>query len=325
MKGKRFLAVLLTAAMLSTTGNVSVMAEELTTEEISAEEEIFSESEEDPSQIQIQEDENNDSEKNTGENSFSDGTEDDFESIEEETDAVGRTVSGYCGDNLTYTFDYSTGKLNISGTGPMYDRDGFYSEGFWAGATEVTISSGITYIGARAFKNTAKLKSIIVPDTVTEIGEEAFSGCTALETVKLPSGLMEISNGLFGACKKLKNITIPSKVEKIGWSAFSGCIALEEITIPPKVKEIEGYAFAYCDSLSKVTIPSSVEDIGGSAFAVTPWLKSLGEFAIVNNILLAYQGTATEVTVPDSVKKSARHLLEIKKLLLLHFRSRWFA
>ena len=51
MKGKRFLAVLLTAAMLSTTGNVSVMAEELTTEEISAEEEMFSESEEDPGQV----------------------------------------------------------------------------------------------------------------------------------------------------------------------------------------------------------------------------------------------------------------------------------
>ena len=303
MKGKRFLAVLLTAAMLSTTGNVSVMAEELTTEEISAEEEMFSESEEDPSQLQIQEDEINDSGKNTGENSFSDGTEDDFESIEEETDAVGRTVTGYCGDNLTYTFDYSTGKLNISGTGPMYDRDASYSSGFWTGATEVTMSSGITYIGARAFMSTEKLKSITIPDTVTGIGEAAFEYCYSLETVRLPSGLTEISNFLFDNCTKLKNITIPSKVEKIGWGAFCSCTVLEEITIPSKVKKIENYAFAYCDSLSKVTIPSSVEDIGGRAFDRTPWLKSLGEFAIVNNILLAYQGTATEVTVPDSVKK----------------------
>ena len=211
MKGKRFLAVLLTAAMLSTTGNVSVMAEELTTEEISAEEEIFAESEEDPSQIQIQEDEINDSEKNTGENSFSDGTGDDFESIEEETDAVGRTVTGYCGDNLTYTFDYSTGKLNISGTGPMYDRDASYSSGFWTGATEVTMSSGITYIGARAFMSTEKLKSITIPDTVTGIGEAAFEYCYSLETVRLPSGLTEISNFLFDISRSFVRLCSMSK------------------------------------------------------------------------------------------------------------------
>ena len=303
MKGKRFLAVLLTAAMLSTTGNVSVMAEELTTEEISAEEEIFSESEEDPGQIQIQEDQNNDSGKNTGETSFSDGTEDDFESIEEETDAVGRTVSGYCGDNLTYTYDYSTGKLNISGTGPMYDRDASYSSGFWADATEVIMSSGITYIGARAFKNTDKLKSITIPDTVTGIGEDAFEACYSLETVKLPSELKEIPYFAFGYCSKLKNITIPSKVEKIGSFAFEACTSLTQITIPSKVKKIEASAFEYCSALSKVTVPSSVEDIEECAFDGTPWLKSLGEFAVINSILLAYQGTATEVIVPDSVKK----------------------
>ena len=59
-------------------------------------------------------------------------------------------TSGTCGDNLTWSFDESTGTLEISGMGDM---------GEWEGdniidivtATTVTIENGVTSICAEAF------------------------------------------------------------------------------------------------------------------------------------------------------------------------------
>ena len=58
-----------------------------------------------------------------------------------------------------------------------------------------------------------------------------------------------------------------------------------------------------CTSLTSVTIPGSVTHIANHAFANTPWLKSLGDFPVVNGILLEYQGSGGNVVIPDSVIK----------------------
>ena len=119
---------------------------------------------------------------------------------------------------------------------------------------------------------------VTIPDGVTVIGSYAFNGCKSLTSVTIPNSVTEIGDGAFWDCSSLTSVTIPNSVTKIGDSAFN-----------------------LCSSLTSVTIPDSVTEIGGSAFQGTPWLSSLGDFAVVNNILLRYQGDGGAVTIPDGV------------------------
>ena len=151
--------------------------------------------------------------------------------------------SGYCGGegdgtNLTWTLDWNTGVLTISGTGKMADYDGWVNPAPWYGLnfSAVSIGNRVTTIGDRAFEWCESLVSVTIPDSVTTIGDYAFEGC---------------------------------------------------------------------NNLTNVTIPDTVTRIGDWAFDQTPWLESLGDFAIVNGILLRYQGEDTSVTVPKTATKIA--------------------
>ncbi len=113
-----------------------------------------------------------------------------------------------CGDNLTWTFNESTGELKITGTGnmwgfledlpPWYDlRDKIKKVTLPNGLTnvsscafircsnlkEITLPDGVTYFGIYAFRNCAKLQKITFYKSVTEVMESAFSGCTSLKDV----------------------------------------------------------------------------------------------------------------------------------------------
>lgn len=96
------------------------------------------------------------------------------------------------------------------------------------------------------------------------------------------------------------DVTIPDGVTDIGMNSFIGS-AVTSVTIPSSVTAIWAWAFDGCASLTSVTIPASVTEISPTAFWRTPWLKSLGEFAVVNGILFAYQGAGGDVTIPDGV------------------------
>lgn len=96
-------------------------------------------------------------------------------------------------------------------------------------------------------------------------------------------------------------VVIENGVTSIGDNAFQGCVNLTSVTIPNSVTTVRYSAFENCTSLTRVNIPSSVTDFRGFAFSGTPWLTSLGEFATVNGILLAYQGSDGDVIIPSGV------------------------
>ncbi len=97
------------------------------------------------------------------------------------------TVSnGKCGDNAEWFFDETTGTLIISGSGDMWDYSAVEPE--WVTKhgiyiKEVTISYGITGIGAGSFKNCLNLETVYIPSTVVRIGAGAFDGCYNLKNV----------------------------------------------------------------------------------------------------------------------------------------------
>lgn len=101
----------------------------------------------------------------------------------------------------------------------------------------------VTQIDSRAFWNSDKMTSIVIPESVETIGNMAFNGCSSLKT-----------------------INIPQKVTKIGDGTFTGCKSLTSIMLPEKLTSIESYAFSDCSSLTSVTIPNNVASIGVCAF-----------------------------------------------------------
>lgn len=143
------------------------------------------------------------------------------------------TITGTCGDNLTWTL--AEGVLTISGTG---DMDDYYDSTDYGVApwfsyrnaiTQVILPDGLTSIGEYAFYEASGLTAVTIPDSVAKIGKRAFYGCQGLETVVLPTGLTEIEERTFYNCYSLKEITIPAQVTSIGVAAFVDA-GLEKIT-----------------------------------------------------------------------------------------------
>lgn len=118
----------------------------------------------------------------------------------------------------------------------------------------------ITAIEKNAFKNSKKLKKVIIGKNITTIGTNAFYGCSKLKKVTIGKNVKSIGNKAFYKCTKLSKIIIPSKVTKIGKQAFSGCKTLKSITIKTtklKNSKVGKKAFTGTPSNVKVKVPKS--------------------------------------------------------------------
>ena len=219
--------------------------------------------------------------------------------------AKAETLTGKCGENVTYSLDSSTGELTISGTGNMdnynyYDSNNPFYDNYVI--KTITISSGVTSIGDFAFNGCTNLTSVTIPDSVTSIGDRAFERCTRLKSINvdtnnknylsidgilfnkdktrlieypqasaiteynIPNSVTSIGDDTFYGCTSLTSVTIPDSVTSIGYSAFRGCTSLTSVIIPNSVTSIGDSAFCGCTSLTSITIPKSVTSIGENAF-----------------------------------------------------------
>ena len=216
-------------------------------------------------------------------------------------------TSGTCGDNLKWSYNTSTKVLTITGSGAMYDYDGF-SETPWdsyaKNITSISLPNGLTTIGKFAFLDCSSITQITIPSKVTSIEKGAFMRCSSLAKVVVSNGLQTIGYAAFAECYSLSSITIPSSVTVIGYGAFQLCYALTSIVIPDGVKKLNGTAFYGCTSLKSVTIGNGVEEIGGEAFAGCQALTSLTIGNKVKDIYDAFYGCKSLVSLvlPNSVE-----------------------
>ena len=127
------------------------------------------------------------------------------------------TVSGKCGNNLTWILD-SDGTLTISGSGEMADYNSLDDQP-WA-------------------KQRNSINKVVIGDGVKSIGGSAFANCPSLETVELPQN---------GALETIKE-------NAFSWLDPSSKVGagITEITIPASVKTIEKCAFDGCTKLATV-------------------------------------------------------------------------
>ena len=231
-------------------------------------------------------------------------------------------ASGWCGTNVTYTFDSSTGTLTIQGSGAMTNYYP-YSDAPWYSYENdiktVIIEEGVTSIGAWAFYRCSSLTSVTIGNSVTSIGERAFSYCSGLTSVTIPNSVTSIGEWAFSDCSSLPSVTIGNSVTSIGSGAFSNCSGLQKVVVP-NIAAWCGINFGNYESnplyyahhiysdenteIKELVIPDGVTSIGSRAFygcsgltsvTIGNGVTSIGQYAFRNCSGL------TSVTIGNSV------------------------
>lgn len=142
-------------------------------------------------------------------------------------------------------------------------------------SADYAVPSGTVAIAGGAFKDCAKLESLVIPDSVTAIGESAFENCAALKRITLPKSITKLEASCFSGCASLAEIALPDGLKALGEKVFSGCAALKSVKIPAEVTVIPTEAFFGCVSLESITIPKSVSHINERAFDGCTALKKV--------------------------------------------------
>lgn len=222
-------------------------------------------------------------------------------------------IEGKCGDGVIYQWDTETGKLVISGHGPMDDYKSI-DERPWHGPSpslfkSIVIEHGVTHIGDRAFWGFYGFDHLTLPMSVTSIGDEAFYACNYLTTLVMSPSVVSIGNQAFASCSGLDcELVLSDCLETIGEGAFSGCKKLKgDLLIPNSVKTIGNNAFAGCVGFTgALYLGTSLETIGEHAFS--GGLNFTGNLAIPETVTSigrsAFDGCkylVGEVVVPKGV------------------------
>lgn len=140
--------------------------------------------------------------------------------------AYAEVYSGTCGKDVTgsktlrWSFDTSTGVLDITGYGSMdlYLTKDAPWEAYKSMITAINFTERLKRIGDKAFKNCINLTSVIIPDSVSTIGSGAFYN-TSISKINIPDRLKSIAKETFYKTN-ISTITIPDQVTYIGKDAF---------------------------------------------------------------------------------------------------------
>lgn len=207
---------------------------------------------------------------------------------------AGELIGGKVGENVSYTFNKTTGALAIYGKGDMYNYNVDYDYeldldlstspfGNFSGDENVVngyeiktveIGNGVTSIGAWVFNGCDSITSVTLPDTLKSIGEYAFTRCSSLRQLELPQGLEKIGDWPFGF-SGIEQLDVPDNVTEIGMGAFAQMEFLREINLGAGITELPEGAISGCTSLESLVIPDSIKKIGGFAFSNNENLKSI--------------------------------------------------
>ena len=167
-----------------------------------------------------------------------------------------------------------------------YIADGTDEE--WDGRTERY--SGVTNVGARAFKDCRYLTCMFLNDDITTIGERAFYKDEYLSAINMPRKLELIDKYAFYGCDTLTFVRARncSRLRRIEDHAFYSCTMLAELRLPEGLTYIGPWAFAWDRILGQedttLGLPSSLQTISTGAFAFVNHHKNLNIPANVTSI-----------------------------------------
>lgn len=158
----------------------------------------------------------------------------------------------------------------------------------WDGRTERY--SGVTNVGAYAFKDCRYLTCMFLNDEITTIGDHAFYKGEYLSAINMPRKLELIDKYAFYGCDTLTFVRARncSRLRRIEDHAFYSCTTLAELRLPEGLTYIGPWAFAWDRILGQedttLGLPSSLQTISTGAFAFVNHHKNLNIPANVTRI-----------------------------------------
>ena len=167
-----------------------------------------------------------------------------------------------------------------------YIADGTDEE--WNGRTERY--SGVTNVGARAFKDCRYLTCMFLNDDITTISDSAFYKDEYLSAINMPRRLELVDKYAFYGCDTLTFVRARncSRLKRIEDHAFYRCTMLAELRLPEGLTYIGPWAFAWDRILGQedttLGLPSSLQTISTGAFAFVNHHKNLNIPANVTSI-----------------------------------------
>lgn len=167
-----------------------------------------------------------------------------------------------------------------------YIADGTDEE--WDGRTERY--SGVTNVGAYAFKDCRYLTCMFLNDDITTISDSAFYKDEYLSAINMPRKLELIDKYAFYGCDTLTFVRARncSRLRRIEDHAFYSCTMLAELRLPEGLTYIGPWAFAWDRILGQedttLGLPSSLQTISTGAFAFVNHHKNLNIPANVTSI-----------------------------------------
>ena len=140
--------------------------------------------------------------------------------------------------------------------------------------TYITGEGEITSQQVEPYKESNKIKSVILTDRCTGIGDYAFFTCSYLTSITIPNTVTSIGAMSLSYTPSLKHISLPNSLKEIKLQGFSSC-GLTELIIPEGTKFIRNDSVRVCDNLETVVLPSSLEEIGSNFLDSCPKLKTV--------------------------------------------------
>lgn len=183
------------------------------------------------------------------------------------------------------------GSTVVEGLGEEYLALAYIADGTdeeWDGRTERY--SGVTNVGAYAFKDCRYLTCMFLNDDITTISDHAFYKDEYLSAINMPRRLELVDKYAFYGCETLTFVRARncSRLKRIEDHAFYSCIMLAELRLPDCVTYIGPWAFAWDRILGQedttLGLPSSLQTISTGAFAFVNHHKNLNIPANVTSI-----------------------------------------
>ena len=237
-------------------------------------------------------------EEEYGENGNENGRENESEKENENENEIGYT------EGLTYTlledgtgYEVHRGNANLNGVIVFPDTyNGLPVKKISNMAFQLNEKPDISH---RIGINT-ETTGIRLPKYLEEIGDNAFGYCEVLSDVIIPNGVKKIGKEAF-YYTNIKSLQIPEGVEVIGEYAFANSV-LVDVYLPDTLRHIPEGLFFYSPLLERIRFPERIESFGAVVVQVTKWYDSFpNDYVMVNGFLLGYKGTATVVTIPETV------------------------
>ena len=324
---KRVLALILASVITLTNGNIAFAAEadnENTTDTMVMEEAVGESTQPKPEEVteseepeEVAEDNPAENEEETATNTVtaekmkenmdtttSESTENITVETPEDVPEQGYAKSGTYGENITWTFDDSTGTLTFSGSGDMADTPAGectpWEKNFSTEVKHIIINDGITNIGMNAFYAIDKAEDIYIPQSVTVIKDGALQGCESIKELRLPNSLTNIGVKAFFFMDSCKGFYIDNP--KTGYYTEDGVLfgnrtlitypqgnERTSYRVPYGTEELEKLAFANTSYLKTVYIPETMTRINSHMF-----YNDFSRSVHMSNPLYIYFCTMTE-------------------------------